>query len=243
LNVSVKALILTDIQNDFLPGGALAVPHGDAVIPIANQLAASFPCVVATQDWHSPNHGSFAANHPGKKPFEQTTLNGLPQTLWPVHCVQNTKGAEFAAALKRERITKIFQKGTDPGIDSYSGFFDNGHRKSTGLGDWLKSHDVTEVYICGLTTDCCVKFSALDAVQLGLKTFVIEDACRGVNLQPDDVRNALGEMRQAGISILQSSDLRPCVPGVLSVGRVWLSTIPTGLRPSAQGCEERATLG
>src|SRR5438309_946994 len=125
----MKSLILVDIQNDFLPGGALAVPEGDAVIPIANQLAATFPCVVATQDWHPPNHASFAANHAGKKPFEQVLLDGLPQTLWPVHCVQNTQAAELAPTLHRERILKIFQKGTDPNIDSYSAFFDNGHRK------------------------------------------------------------------------------------------------------------------
>src|SRR5215469_16770932 len=133
----MKALILVDIQNDFLPGGALAVPDGDAVIPVANRLQAAFPLVVATQDWHPANHGSFAASHPGKKLFEQIELNGLPQTLWPVHCVQNTAGAALAANLIQDRIAKIFRKGTDAGIDSYSGFFDNGQRKSTGLGDWL----------------------------------------------------------------------------------------------------------
>ena len=129
----MKALILVDIQTDFLPGGALAVPNGDAIIPIANRLQAVFPLVVATQDWHPANHGSFAANHPGKNLFEQIDLNGLPQTLWPVHCVQKTPGAELAPGLEQERIAKIFPKGTDAGIDSYSGLFDNGHRKSTGL--------------------------------------------------------------------------------------------------------------
>src|SRR5580765_5596936 len=137
-----KALILVDIQNDFLPGGALAVPNGDAVIPIANKLLASFPLAVATQDWHPANHGSFAANHPARKIYEQIELNGLPQTLWPPHCVQGTHGAELAPALERDRIGKIFSKGTDAGIDSYSGFFDNGHRKATGLGDWLKEKNV-----------------------------------------------------------------------------------------------------
>jgi nicotinamidase/pyrazinamidase len=131
----MKALILVDIQNDFLPGGALAVPDGDAVIPVANRLQAVFPIVVATQDWHPTNHGSFAASHSGRKVFEQIQLNGLPQTLWPVHCVQDTAGAALAASLKQDRIAKVFQKGTDPGIDSYSGLFDNGHRKSTGLGE------------------------------------------------------------------------------------------------------------
>ncbi|HLP78182.1 MAG TPA: bifunctional nicotinamidase/pyrazinamidase, partial [Candidatus Paceibacterota bacterium] len=155
----MKALILVDIQNDFLSGGALAVPDGDAVIPVANRLQAAFPLVVATQDWHPANHGSFAANHPGRKVFEQIDLNGLPQTLWPVHCVQNTRGAELAAALNRDRIAKVFPKGTDATIDSYSGLFDNGHRKSTGLGEWLKARGATEVFVCGLATDYCVKFT------------------------------------------------------------------------------------
>jgi len=203
----MNCLVLVDIQNDFLPGGALAVPDGDKVIPVANQLQAAFPLVVATQDWHPANRGSFATSHPGKKVFEQIELNGLPQTLWPVHCVQNTKGAELAIALNRERITKVFPKGTDAGIDSYSGLFDNGHRKSTGLGEWLKAQGVTEVFVCGLATDYCVKFTALDAAQMGFKTHLIEDASRGVNLRPDDVNNAIEEMRRAGIAVVKSAEL------------------------------------
>ncbi|MEK7780910.1 MAG: bifunctional nicotinamidase/pyrazinamidase [Verrucomicrobiota bacterium] len=202
----MKALILVDIQNDFLPGGTLAVPNGDAIIPVANKLQAVFPLVVATQDWHPANHGSFAASHPGKNVFEQIELNGLPQTLWPVHCVQNTKGAELAASLNHERIAKVFPKGTDAGIDSYSGLFDNGHRKSTGLGEWLKAKGVTEVFVCGLATDYCVKFTALDAVQMGFKTHFIEDASRGVSLGPDDVKSAVEEMKRAGIAVLQSTE-------------------------------------
>ena len=201
----MKALILVDIQNDFLPGGALAVPDGDAVISVANKLQAAFPLVVATQDWHPANHGSFAASHPGKTVFQQIELNGLPQTLWPVHCVQNTPGADLAASLKQDRIAKVFQKGTDPGIDSYSGLFDNGHRKSTGLGEWLKQKSATEVFVCGLATDYCVKFTALDAAQLGIKTHFIEDASRGMNLRPGDVTNAIEEMKRAGISVVKSS--------------------------------------
>ena len=203
----MKALILVDIQNDFLPCGALAVPDGDAVIPVANRLQTIFPLVAATQDWHPANHGSFAANHPGKKVFEQIDLNGLPQTLWPVHCVQGTSGAELAPGLQRERIAKIFPKGTDAGIDSYSGLFDNGHRKSTGLGEWLKAKGVTEVFVCGLATDYCVKFTALDAAQQDFRTHFIEDASRGVNLQPNDVMNAIAEMNRAGIATMQSSDI------------------------------------
>jgi nicotinamidase/pyrazinamidase len=203
----MKALILVDIQNDFLPGGALAVPEGDKVIPVANRLQTVFTVVVATQDWHPPNHGSFAANHPAKNVFDQIDLNGLPQTLWPIHCVQNTKGAELASTLDRGRISKVFLKGTDPRIDSYSGFFDNGHRKSTGLGEWLKAQGITEVFVCGLATDYCVKFTALDALQIGFKTHFIEDASRGVNLQPGDVDRAIQEMKQAGIHVVQSTEL------------------------------------
>ena len=203
----MKALILVDIQNDFFPGGALAVPDGDKVVPIVNKLQAAFPIVVATQDWHPANHGSFAENHPGRKVFEQIDLNGLPQTLWPVHCVQYTPGAELAAALDRKRVAKVFPKGTDPGIDSYSGLFDNGHRKSTGLSEWLKAQGVTEAYVCGLATDYCVKFTALDAARLGFKTHFIEDASRGVNLRPDDVRNTIREMRDAGVDVVQSVEL------------------------------------
>jgi nicotinamidase/pyrazinamidase len=202
----MRALILVDIQNDFLPGGALAVPEGDAVVPVAKKLQTAFPLVVATQDWHPANHGSFAENHSGKKVFEQIELDGLPQTLWPIHCVQGTAGAELASGLQRDRIARVFTKGTDSGIDSYSGFFDNGHRKATGLGDWLKGKVVTEVFICGLATDYCVKFTALDAVNLGFKTHLVEDACRGVNLRPNDVKTSIEEMRRAGVTVVQSSD-------------------------------------
>src|SRR6266536_1426580 len=203
----MKALILVDIQNDFLPGVALAVPEGDAVIPVANRLQSAFPVVVATQDWHAANHGSFAASHPGKKVFEQIDLNGLPQTLWPTHCVQGTAGAELATGLQRDRIAKIFPKGTDPAIDSYSGFFDNGHRKATGLGDWLKAKGVSDVFVCGLATDYCVKSTALDAVGLGFKTHLVEDACRGVNLRPNDVKGAIEEMRRAGVEVVNSAEI------------------------------------
>ena len=203
----MKALILVDIQNDFLPGGALAVPDGDAVIPVANKLQSAYPLVVATQDWHPTEHGSFAASHPGKKVFEKIELNGLPQTLWPVHCVQNTTGAELARALDRERIAKVFPKGTDPNIDSYSGLFDNGHRRSSGLGEWLKAQCVTEVFVCGLATDYCVKFTALDAAKMGFKTHFLEDASRGVNLEFDDVKNAIEEMKRAGVVVVHSADI------------------------------------
>lgn len=200
----MNALILVDIQNDFCPGGALAVPQGDEVVQIANRLMEGVNLVVATQDWHPANHGSFAVNHFGKKPFDLAELGGLPQVLWPTHCVQQTIGAQFHPRLNTQRITKVFPKGTDPAIDSYSGFFDNGHKKATGLGDWLKKQKVTEVLICGLATDYCVKATAIDAVALGFRTVLIEDACRGVGLNPGDIPAALTAMREAGVIVKTS---------------------------------------
>jgi nicotinamidase/pyrazinamidase len=197
----VNALIIVDLQNDFCPGGALPVPQGDLVIPVINRLQENFELIVATQDWHPPDHGSFAANHPGKKIGEVIDLDGLPQILWPAHCVQNTRGADFVPTLDRSRIAKVFQKGTDPAIDSYSAFFDNGHRKSTGMGEWLKERGVTDVTICGLATDYCVKFTALDARQSDFDTSFIVDASRGVELRPGDVAKAIEEMRSAGVRI------------------------------------------
>jgi nicotinamidase/pyrazinamidase len=201
-----NALILVDLQNDFVPGGALAVPQGDAVVPIANRLArAPFDVIVATQDWHPRDHGSFATNHRGKTPGEVVNLNGLRQILWPIHCVQGTRGAEFVPGFDASRVDKIIHKGTDPWIDSYSTFFDNGHRKPTGLSQYLKSRGVSDVYLAGLATDYCVKFSALDARQLGFNVHVIEDACRGINLRHGDVDAALQQMHRAGAQITRSS--------------------------------------
>lgn len=197
----MKALILVDIQNDFLPGGALPAPDGDAIIPIVNRLQPHFDLVVATQDWHPANHGSFAANHPGKEPGDRIDLDGLEQILWPVHCVQNSDGAAFAPDLDLSRVRKVFQKGTEARVDSYSGFFDNGHRRSTGLGDYLETQGVKEVGIVGLATDYCVKFTALDARKLGFATTVLIDACRGVNQEPGDVEAAVAEMQNAGVRI------------------------------------------
>jgi nicotinamidase/pyrazinamidase len=203
----MKALILVDIQNDFVPGGALAVPQGDSIIPVVNRLQKDFDLVVATRDWHPTNHGSFATNHQGTKPGDIVDLNGLQQILWPDHCIQNTKGSEFSPILDTSRIAKVFYKGTDPGIDSYSTFFDNAQKKSTGLENYLKGNGVKEIYIAGLATDYCVKYSALDAIRLGFDTTVIIDACRGVNLQPDDTDKAVEEMKQEGIKIVESRDL------------------------------------
>src|SRR5438270_7487486 len=204
----MRTLILVDIQNDFLPGGALAVPRGDEVIAIANELQPRFDLVVATQDWHPAGHGSFASSHPRSKPGDLVELGGLQQVLWPDHCVQGSPGAAFAAKLQMNRVETIFRKGTDPGIDSYSGFFDNGHRKSTGLGDYLRGRGATELYVMGLATDYCVKFTALDALRLGFRAFLVQDGSRGVELRAGDVARAVDELRQAGVRIVQAADVQ-----------------------------------
>ncbi len=204
----MNALVVVDLQYDFLPGGALAVPEGDQVIPVINGLMPEFDLVVATQDWHPPDHGSFASNHKDKKPGDLIDLNGLEQVLWPDHCVQGSHGAELSEELNRREIQEIFRKGTDPDIDSYSGFFDNGHRKSTGLAGYLKSHGVEEVYISGLAADYCVKFTALDALKEDFKTFLFIDATRAVNLQADDFEKAIREMKNKGVHILKSTDFK-----------------------------------
>lgn len=198
----MKALIIVDVQNDFCPGGALAVKDGDKITPLINDIQKDFDLVIATQDWHPKDHGSFASNH-GKKVGEIITLNGLQQILWPDHCVQGSRGADFVKDLDTKSIDKIFRKGTDKTIDSYSGFFDNGHKKATGLGDYLKEKNVAEVYVTGLATDYCVKFTALDAVKLGFKVHLLKEACRGVNLKAGDVDKAIMEMKENGVKIIE----------------------------------------
>jgi nicotinamidase/pyrazinamidase len=203
----MKALIIVDLQNDFLPGGSLPVPQGDEVIPLANELQRHFALIVATQDWHPPDHGSFAANHKGKKPGDRIILDGIEQILWPVHCVQNTHGAEFTPSFDTSRIDRVFHKGIDPLIDSYSTFFDNARRRHTGLAHYLKERSIKDIYLLGLALDYCVNYSALDARQLGLNTHVIVDGCRGIELQSGDIDRALNEMKRAGAIILESEDL------------------------------------
>ena len=202
-----RALILVDLQNDFVPGGALGVREGDLVIPIANRVQQAVDLIVASRDWHPRDHGSFAANHRGKNIGETIDLNGLPQILWPVHCVQETRGADFVPGLDTGRIDRAFFKGTDKDIDSYSALFDNGHRRSTGMSEYLRERGVRELYICGLATDYCVNFTALDACKLGFNVHLIEDASRGVNLKPDDSANALEGIRRAGGQIIRSGSL------------------------------------
>ncbi|NVB39152.1 bifunctional nicotinamidase/pyrazinamidase [Pseudenhygromyxa sp. WMMC2535] len=202
-----RALLIIDLQPDFLPGGPLAVPEGDAVIPPILALARSprYAHVVASQDWHPADHGSFAANHPGRSPGEFIELDGLEQVLWPVHCVAGSPGAALIPPLLACEPEAVFQKGRDPEVDSYSAFFDNARRSATGLESWLRERGVTAVEVCGLAQDYCVKFTALDALSLGFSTTVIADATRAVNLQPGDDARALAAIREAGGEVVDSA--------------------------------------
>jgi nicotinamidase/pyrazinamidase len=177
----MNVLILVDIQNDFIPGGSLPVPLGNEIIKLVNGLQDSFDLVVATQDWHPNNHKSFATQHPGKKQFETISLHGLDQVLWPDHCVQGTNGAEFHSNLSLHKVEAIFRKGMNPEIDSYSGFYDNGYKKATGLAGYLRDRGVKKVYVCGLAADYCVAYTAKDALKENFETYVIEDATRAID--------------------------------------------------------------
>jgi len=204
-----KVLLIVDVQNGFCPGGNLAVPEGDKTVPVINRLMerGGYDYIVASQDWHPANHGSFASQHPGKNVFDMGELSGKPQRLWPDHCVQGTKDAEFHPDLKMDKVNFIQQKGQNPAVDSYSAFRDNDRAAVTGLAEHLKKQGVTELHVCGLATEFCVKFSALDAAAMlaGVKVVFVEDASRG--LSAAEVTAAKDEMRAAGIRIAQSSDL------------------------------------
>ena len=202
-----RALILVDIQNDFIPGGALEVKRGDEVIEIANRAIKYFDNVIATRDWHPADHKSFASQHEGKNPGEFIELNGLPQILWPDHCVNGTKGAEFAPGLNVSSITKVIQKGLDKEVDSYSGFFDNAQDHATGLDDYLRSQGIGDLYIMGLATDYCIKYTVLDARKLGFNTSLIIEGIRGVELNPGDCDAAIEEMKEAGAKVVSIDNL------------------------------------
>ncbi len=203
----MKALLIVDMQNDFMPGGALGVPAANEIIPVINALIPKFSLIVATQDWHPADHVSFADNHPGKKVGETVKTGDIDQILWPLHCVRSTHGAELASSLDKENFASFFYKGTDKNIDSYSAFFDNARRKSTGLGDYLKSRGVNDLYVAGVATDYCVLSTSLDAVDLGFNVYVIADACRAINLDPHDEERALAAMEAKGAKIVYSNDL------------------------------------
>lgn len=202
-----KALIMVDLQNDFCTGGNLAVPGGDEVVPLANQLQSYFDYVVATQDWHPQDHMSFATNHPHHSVGDVIVVEGMQQVLWPNHCIQNTKGAEFHPRLDRHKVCKVFHKGVDKKIDSYSAFFDNAHLRSTGLGEYLHGEHIEDVYIMGLASDYCVKYSSLDARHLGFQVYVIEDACRGVELHPGDIACSFAEMQAVGVKLVHVKEI------------------------------------
>lgn len=204
-----RALLLVDLQNDFCAGGALAVPEGDSSVDVANRLidwcSLRGEKVVSSLDWHPANHGSFASQHQ-VAPYTQGQLDGLAQTFWPDHCVQNSQGAALHPLLNQHGIDKTFFKGENPQVDSYSAFFDNGRRQATELNAWLMQQRITDLIIMGLATDYCVKFTVLDALELGYTVNVITDGCRGVNIQPQDSTQAFMEMAAAGATLYTLAD-------------------------------------
>jgi len=203
-----RVLLVIDVQNDFCPGGSLAVEEGDAVVPVINRIMPLFSRVVATQDWHPEGHVSFASRHPGRKPLDMIDAAGVRQVLWPDHCVQGTRGAELHPRLDARRIALVLRKGFRPGLDSYSAFFENDGTTDTGLRYWLKGLRVREVCLCGLATDYCVHASALDARRLGFRVTLVRDACRGVDSPKGSLAEALAAMEKAGVRIAESSALR-----------------------------------
>jgi len=201
----MNALILVDIQNDFLPGGPLAVPFGDEIIPLVNELQNSFNLVVATQDWHPQSHKSFASNHPGKKAFETIMLHGLEQVLWPNHCIQGSLGAQIHSSININKVEGIFRKGMDVEIDSYSAFYDNGYKKSTGLAGYLRERKIKKVYVCGLAADYCVYYTAKDSLKENFETYIIEDATRAID--PNGFVRATEKILSSGGQIIKSEQL------------------------------------
>jgi nicotinamidase/pyrazinamidase len=195
----MKTLVIVDVQNDFMPGGALAIAKGDEIVPVINKIQPGFDLVVSTQDWHPANHKSFASQHTGRKPFEVIDLNGLKQTLWPDHCVQGSPGAGFHKDLDMRKTEAIFRKGTDPEIDSYSGFYDNGHRRKTGMAGYLRERGATDLHFCGLAADICVFYTLMDALKEGFKATFLEDATRFLDKQGYDA--AKKEMLAKGATV------------------------------------------
>ena len=200
------ALVIVDVQNDFCPGGALAVPDGDAVVPLINTLAPHFAQVVFTQDWHPAGHSSFASSHPGKAAFSTVTMPYGEQTLWPDHCIQGSLGSDFHSGLAWTKAELVIRKGFRPDIDSYSAFFENDRTTPTGLAGYLRERGIDTVTLVGLATDFCVAFSALDAVGHGFKTTVRLDACRGIDLN-GSLAAAWKQMTEAGVKRIQSGDI------------------------------------
>jgi len=203
----MRALLLIDLQYDFMPGGALAVPQGDATVLVANRLLDRFGFVVASQDWHPADHLSFASQHPGHEPLEEIELDGLSQTLWPDHCVQGSHGAELHHELRTGSIDRVIRKGEDRRVDSYSAFFDNARRRKTDLEATLREQGVEELVVLGLATDYCVLFSVLDALDLGFRVSVVRDGCRGIDQPAGGVDAAWRRMEEAGAAIVDSQEV------------------------------------
>jgi nicotinamidase/pyrazinamidase len=195
-------LVIVDVQNDFCPGGALAVPQGDEIVPVVNQLAGQFAHVVLTQDWHPRGHASFASSHTGKQPFETIDLSYGEQILWPDHCVQGTRGAAFHPALDVSRAELVLRKGSRTAIDSYSAFFENDHRTPTGLAGYLKERRFERITLCGLATDFCVLFSAIDGRQAGFEVTVVTAACRSIDID-GSLDRAMRSMNENGVTLLE----------------------------------------
>ena len=196
----MKTLVLVDIQNDFLKGGSLAVPQGEKIIKPINKIIKQYDLVIATKDWHPKNHISFASNHPDKKIGDIINVNGVDQVLWPDHCIQNSYGSDFPEQLDISKLAKVVYKGSDANIDSYSGFFDNGHFRSTGLSDYLKSKDVYKIDYVGLATDYCLKYTAIDSVSEGFKTRVLINCIKGIEEKGCEL--ALNEMKSKGVELI-----------------------------------------
>lgn len=203
----MKVLLLVDLQNDFLTGGSMPVPQGESIIPLASQLEGCFKLVVATQQWHPTNHKSFAASHTGREPGEVVVLKKQPQRLLPIHCVQNTRGAELAANLMLNRVNKVVRRGTDAEIDDYSGFFDASHNHPTGLHDYLRERQVKEVFVLGFGIKAAVQATVLDAISLGFRTTLIEDVCRDWEPSSDSKARVIKSLADAGAAVINSQEL------------------------------------
>lgn len=199
-----SALIIVDLQYDFCPGGSLEVPEGDVIVPVVNRMAPGFPLVVASQDWHPDGHISFASQHPEKEPFDTAEINGQEWVLWPDHCVKATPGAEIHKDVDMRPVKLILRKGMDPRLDSYSVFFENDGETSTGLDAYLKGMGITDVYMCGLATDVCVYYSVMDGIRLGFRTFLVEDASRGIDTPAGSLQAAVDDMRRSGAEVVSS---------------------------------------
>jgi nicotinamidase/pyrazinamidase len=196
----MKTLLIVDVQNDFTPGGSLEVPNGDEIVPEINELQDDFDLIIATQDWHPEGHKSFASSHDNKEPFDEIEWKGLDQILWPDHCVQDSKGSQFHPDLNTKRVEAIFRKGMDMDIDSYSGFYDNGHEKSTGLAGYLRERKVSELTICGLAADVCIYFTLKDALKEGFNTVLVKNGTRA--LDDEKFEEQLKELKGKGLKVV-----------------------------------------